>query len=85
MSTAVVQRADGVKPAVREISSLVASGWVPELDGLRGVAILLVILCHYVGSAEHARLGFWPHRFLSAFTAGWSGVDLFFVLRLHEQ
>jgi len=53
---------------------------IPELDGLRGLAILLVILCHYVGSAQHAELGPWPHRVLSAFGAGWSGVDLFFVL-----
>src|SRR5258708_22658177 len=51
-----------------------------ELDGLRGLAILLVILCHYVGNPNHAPLGFWPNRFLSAFTVGWSGVDLFFVL-----
>jgi peptidoglycan/LPS O-acetylase OafA/YrhL len=55
-------------------------GRIPELDGLRGLAILLVILCHYVGNADHAALGFWSHRMLSAFTAGWSGVDLFFVL-----
>ncbi len=53
---------------------------IPELDGLRGLAILLVILCHYVGNPNHSALGFWPHRFLAAFTAGWSGVDLFFVL-----
>ena len=57
-----------------------ASGRIPELDGLRGLAILLVILCHYVGNPDHAPLGFWPHRALIAFTAGWSGVDLFFVL-----
>jgi peptidoglycan/LPS O-acetylase OafA/YrhL len=53
---------------------------VPELDGLRGVAILLVIFCHYVGEAEHAPVGVWGHRFLTAFSAGWAGVDLFFVL-----
>src|SRR5579863_5873406 len=53
---------------------------IPELDGLRGTAILLVILCHYVGVAEHSQLGVWPHRFLSAFAIGWTGVDLFFVL-----
>src|SRR5262249_22413000 len=53
---------------------------VPELDGLRGLAILLVILCHYVGNAEHSSLGVWPSRALAAFNIGWSGVDLFFVL-----
>src|SRR5277367_5847036 len=53
---------------------------IPELDGLRGLAILLVILCHYVGESDHKPLGYWPHRVLSAFAIGWSGVDLFFVL-----
>jgi peptidoglycan/LPS O-acetylase OafA/YrhL len=53
---------------------------IPELDGLRGLAILLVILDHYIASASNARLGLWPHRALSLFTVGWSGVDLFFVL-----
>ncbi len=61
-------------------NALNLSGRIPELDGLRGLAILLVILCHNVGNPNHAPLGFWPHRFLSAFTVGWSGVDLFFVL-----
>jgi peptidoglycan/LPS O-acetylase OafA/YrhL len=40
---------------------------LPALDGLRGVAILLVMLCHFGGSA-------WVTRW------GWVGVDLFFVL-----
>jgi peptidoglycan/LPS O-acetylase OafA/YrhL len=53
---------------------------IPELDGLRGLAILLVILDHYIASANNAKLGLWPHRALSLFTVGWSGVDLFFVL-----
>jgi peptidoglycan/LPS O-acetylase OafA/YrhL len=56
------------------------TGRIPELDGLRGLAILMVILCHYVGVADSRPLGFWAHRFLAAFSAGWSGVDLFFVL-----
>jgi peptidoglycan/LPS O-acetylase OafA/YrhL len=48
---------------------------IPELDGLRGLAILLVLFYHYVESSPVLP------RFLSA--AGrlsWSGVDLFFVL-----
>jgi len=53
---------------------------IPELDGLRGTAILLVIVCHYVASASNHSLGFWPSRVLNALAAGWSGVDLFFVL-----
>ena len=65
---------------VKGTPALHLSGRIPELDGLRGLAILLVILCHYVGNPDHTPLGFWPHRFLLAFTVGWSGVDLFFVL-----
>jgi len=41
--------------------------YIPELDGLRGIAILLVVTFHYFG-------------FLSIFSFGWTGVDLFFVL-----
>lgn len=44
---------------------------VPELDGLRGIAILLVIGCHYAVFA--GQLGGLPKY-------GWVGVDLFFVL-----
>jgi peptidoglycan/LPS O-acetylase OafA/YrhL len=42
------------------------------LDALRGVAILLVLLCH----AWQPLTGFFP----AAFALTWSGVDLFFVL-----
>jgi peptidoglycan/LPS O-acetylase OafA/YrhL len=53
---------------------------IPELDGLRGLAILLVIVCHYVASAEYGTTNFWLGHFLRALSVGWSGVDLFFVL-----
>jgi peptidoglycan/LPS O-acetylase OafA/YrhL len=56
------------------------SSRIPELDGLRGVAILLVIFFHYTnGNAlvHSDELAFYVQR---AASAGWSGVDLFFVL-----
>ena len=43
-------------------------GHLPALDGLRGVAILLVIVSHYLGP-------YWRSA-----TVGWTGVNLFFVL-----
>jgi peptidoglycan/LPS O-acetylase OafA/YrhL len=52
-------------------------GRLPELDGLRGVAILLVWVGHYFavpGKGTVSLLdGYW-------FRLGWTGVDLFFVL-----
>jgi peptidoglycan/LPS O-acetylase OafA/YrhL len=53
---------------------------VSQLDGLRGVAILLVVICHYVANPDHAEFGYWTRHFLSGLTVGWSGVDLFFVM-----
>jgi len=50
----------------------------PALDGLRGVAVLLVLAFHFLhidgegGTVERA--------LLSASRTGWAGVDLFFVL-----
>lgn len=54
---------------------------VPELDGLRGIAILLVIACHYIiaGSAQVTSNTVSSYLLvLNRLT--WSGVDLFFVL-----
>src|SRR5208282_681844 len=53
---------------------------IPELDGLRGLAIFLVILCHYISLSDTTRLPFILHRFAQGMAVGWSGVDLFFVL-----
>ncbi len=55
----------------------IPQGRIPELDGLRGMAILLVMVGHYfsvpgIGSASLLN-GYW-------FRLGWTGVDLFFVL-----
>jgi hypothetical protein len=47
---------------------------IPELDGLRGMAILLVLLYHYVSIPP----GQPPSPLLQGlFAIGWSGVDLF--------
>jgi peptidoglycan/LPS O-acetylase OafA/YrhL len=42
-----------------------------ELDGLRGLAVLSVVLAHYFGEVNHR---------IFVFDLGWLGVDLFFVL-----
>ena len=50
----------------------------PELDGLRGLAILLVVLAHYGATLSRSSLP--QHIFRSICDFGWTGVDLFFVL-----
>jgi peptidoglycan/LPS O-acetylase OafA/YrhL len=56
------------------------SGRIPELDGIRGTAILMVVVWHYFCSEIHPA----RHSALAIaampFSLCWSGVDLFFVL-----
>ncbi len=55
---------------------------LPALDGVRGLAILLVIACHtsaHIGSESHLADALSQGLFRSL-GAGWIGVDLFFVL-----
>ncbi len=50
-------------------------GKIPALDGVRGIAILVVMLNHFVLSAFIPDTPFWK-----LVNSGWLGVDLFFVL-----
>ena len=53
---------------------------IPELDGIRGVAILAVMLYHYASLTPGLPFHSLAYRAQAAFRLGWSGVDLFFVL-----
>ena len=53
---------------------------IPELDGLLGVAIVSVMLYHYMADAPGYGTFGLAYKFRQLFRMGWSGVDLFFVL-----
>jgi peptidoglycan/LPS O-acetylase OafA/YrhL len=53
---------------------------LPTLDGLRGVAILLVLLSHLTLYSEMSTTTLLDRAYQRATLAGWVGVDLFFVL-----
>ena len=54
---------------------------IPELDGLRGLAIVMVMVYHLtLLAAPFARSAFLKSTLVQAASMGWAGVDLFFVL-----
>jgi peptidoglycan/LPS O-acetylase OafA/YrhL len=53
--------------------------WIPELDGVRGIAVLLVMLCHSLVISPLPQAARQLHL-RGLLVLGWSGVDLFFVL-----
>jgi peptidoglycan/LPS O-acetylase OafA/YrhL len=53
---------------------------MPELDSLRGIAILGVVFYHGLSQYDSARLPWLGHVFLVGTKYGWLGVNLFFVL-----
>lgn len=53
---------------------------IPALDGLRGLAILAVLMAHLFWSNNHPEGGALVLFFAQAREAGWVGVQLFFVL-----
>lgn len=54
---------------------------IPEMDGVRGIAILLVMVFH-IAETNHiyAATGAITRPLLATILYGWAGVDLFFVL-----
>jgi peptidoglycan/LPS O-acetylase OafA/YrhL len=62
--------------ASREVRD-VQSGHIPALDGIRGLAILAVMVFHFGNFDPAAGIDNLFHKVTSA---GWAGVDLFFVL-----
>jgi peptidoglycan/LPS O-acetylase OafA/YrhL len=56
------------------------SGRVPELDGIRGIAIGMVVLYHYFGLSVVTTPGSSWAYIQAGGRLAWTGVDLFFVL-----
>jgi peptidoglycan/LPS O-acetylase OafA/YrhL len=56
------------------------SAHIPELDGIRGVAIALVLLFHFFYVPTVVNPGGLAWHILAPLRMGWTGVDLFFVL-----
>ena len=65
--------------SVAEVDRSLERGHILALDGLRGVAILLVVFCHFVSNLHLAAPGI-VGILIQLAHAGWAGVDLFFVL-----
>jgi peptidoglycan/LPS O-acetylase OafA/YrhL len=55
-------------------------GRIPELDGIRGLAIALVLVWHYLVNTVQTAPGSLTAYLLKGLGLTWSGVDLFFVL-----
>ena len=68
-----------VEPEMPRITSP-AGARIPELDGLRGLAILLILLGHHFSSHLQPEPGSLLVYLIIALRYTWTGVDLFFVL-----
>jgi len=63
-----------------EQSVLFSDTRIVEIDGLRGVAVLLVLIWHFIGAVISPKLGAYAGLVGSILIFGRTGVDLFFVL-----
>jgi peptidoglycan/LPS O-acetylase OafA/YrhL len=67
-------------PANIRRSAKAAPSRILELDGLRGLAILCVVVFHYYDLVQPPSAGRLSALFWNIAGLGWAGVDLFFVL-----
>ena len=73
-------RSETESPVCRTWRNPRLAGRIRELDGIRGLAILLVLVQHYVLDAAIISVPGWKSHMLALLRLAWSGVDLFFVL-----
>lgn len=77
-SSLTASRSDATMMELRRSQAAVADDHVPALDGVRALAILLVLVNHFT-ALQHPFLPVhsWTVRLAEG---GWAGVDIFFVL-----
>lgn len=63
-----------------ENAALTSKQHLPALDGVRGLAILLVLAHHLLAANDAITRSLFLNVTLAVRSAGWMGVDLFFVL-----
>src|SRR5271155_3009302 len=77
----VLEKTQGGNPSLRETGvSFRLSGRIAELDGIRGLAIGMVLIYHYFLIRIDVPVRSAAAYALSTGRLAWSGVDLFFVL-----
>ena len=62
------------------VTGVLPGGRIPILDGIRGIAVLLVMVFHFWVFGTVTGNMFWERVYAGAAGMGWVGVDLFFVL-----
>jgi peptidoglycan/LPS O-acetylase OafA/YrhL len=66
-------------PDVEKVSNTIR-GYMPVLNGFRGIAILLVFLLHCISDKAAEHVNFVGFVYKELMSLGWCGVDAFFVL-----